>query len=47
MKNAEERIAQVKALKDVDFVFLVESMNAEDIKRSVESACMEFLKSRQ
>lgn len=44
MKNEEERMRIAKNIEDVDFVFLVNSTNVDEIKKIVEKACKERLK---
>ena len=43
MKNAEERIAQVKALKDVDFVFSVSDRDPKKVQEVAEDAYRAYM----
>ncbi len=46
IRSEEERMNLVKDLEGVDFIFLVDSIDVNEIKKIVEKACKGVLKNR-
>lgn len=46
LKNIEERMKIAKQLEGVDFVFQVNKIDAKEVRKIVEQACIEILKNR-
>ena len=43
MKNLEERMDNVKQIEGVDFVFPVDTIDIEEMKKIVQQECVKFL----
>ncbi len=46
MKNLEERMDNVKQIEGVDFVFPVDTIDIEEMKKIVQQECVKFLENK-